>query len=186
MCCPSSYTVVQTEPISWPLGTATPYHTALILPDTWGKKENFRPRLKNTKELNSTLPSPGKIQLRVKKRLLSAIFQIEGVGLNVAWRTEPHTGTRRDGFRPSPITNSLCDLELSSPFLELGFHVRKAKPLITYLRTKVPGACPEAPARGKAPHWHKTDGTYWLPCHLSRVRIWGRGSGTLLGKWSEQ
>ena len=33
-------------------------------------------------------------------------------GRNVAWWTEPHMGTRRDGFRPSPITNSLCDLEL--------------------------------------------------------------------------
>ena len=73
-CCPSSYTVVQTEPPLLAFGKkATPYHTALILPDTWGKQENFRPRLKTQRELNSTLPSPGKIQPRVKKRLLSEV-----------------------------------------------------------------------------------------------------------------
>ena len=82
-CCPSSYTVVQTEPPLLAFGKkAAPYHTALILPDTWGKKKQktLGQDWKTQRELNSTLPSPGKIQLRVKKRLLSEVSSRQKAG----------------------------------------------------------------------------------------------------------
>lgn len=76
MCCPSSYTVVQTEPSLLAFRKkATLHHTALHPSRYLGKKEHFRPRLKPQRELNSTLLLlfPGKIQPWVKKRILSEV-----------------------------------------------------------------------------------------------------------------
>ena len=109
-------------------------------------------------------------------------------GLNVAWRTEPHTGTRRDGFRPSPITNSLCDLELvlSLPW-NLDFMSEKPSLSHHIPENKVPGAVPEAPSQRKGPHI----GIKLMVLTGCRVTSAESGfgdevQGTLLGKWSEQ
>lgn len=76
----------------------------------------------------------------------------------------------------------------SSPFPGTWISCQKSQAsLITYLRTKVPGAVPEAPSQRKGPHI----GIKLMVLTGCRVTSAESGfgdevQGTLLGKWSEQ